>query len=80
MLDDTLVVWTTEFGRMPTFQKEPPVATITQGLYREDGRRRTSRHSAMERRDVWIPGGDRHGRRTTSTPRSSICSASPTND
>ena len=21
MLDDTLVVWTTEFGRMPTFQK-----------------------------------------------------------
>ena len=21
MLDDTLVVWTTQFGRMPTFQK-----------------------------------------------------------
>ncbi len=29
MLDDTLVVWTTEFGRMPTFQRAPAAATTT---------------------------------------------------
>ena len=29
LLDDTLVVWTTEFGRMPTFQKGTRAATIT---------------------------------------------------
>ena len=82
LLDDTIVLWTTEFGRMPCTQggkgrdHNPYVLHQLAGRRRHQGRR----HLRPERR-VGLQAGSTASiprRSTTSTPRSCTCSASTT--
>ena len=81
LLDDTLVVWCTEFGRMPTFQKgaqgrdhNPPGFTCWLAGAGVSARIRLRRH-----RRVRLPGRRRMWSRcTTFTRPSCTCSASIT--
>ena len=81
LLDDTLVVWCTEFGRMPTFQKGASGRDHNpKRLHRLAGRgRREERRSATARP---TSSATRRSRTsppsTTCTPRSCTCSASTT--
>jgi len=73
MLDQTLVAWVTEFGRMPTFQKgcERP-RSQSPWIYRLAGRRRSGRSGLAHRprRGVPSPGRPRPAT-TASSPRPS---------
>ena len=70
LLDDTLVLWTTEFGRMPTFQKGLARARPQpQGLHRLARRRGGQTRLQLRRhRRIW-PQGRRERRRRPRLPR-----------
>ena len=82
LLDDTIILWTTEFGRMPSIagrQGPRPQPVLLHQLAlrrRHQGRRHATARAtsgATSRRTATTPR-----RSTTSTPRSCTCSASTT--
>ena len=82
MLDDTLVVWTTEFGRTPYHEQadahgpraSPPGVLVLAGRRRRQGRHRpTARPTSTA-----SPSPRTGSTSTTSTPRSCTCSGSTT--
>ena len=82
MLDDTLVVWTTEFGRTPGTDgpkgrgHPPGVLHLVAGRRRRQGRHRLRR----DRRHRLPTVAEKRSTSTTSTPRSCTCWASTTHE
>ena len=82
LLDDTIVLWTTEFGRMPSVagrQGPRPQPVLLHQLARR--RRHQGRHRRTARATTSAtspPTARTRPRSTTSTPPSCICSASTT--
>ena len=80
LLDETLVVWGGEFGRMPISRGRQGPRPQPPGLHRLAGRRRRQGGhgpSARPTRSA-TPRSRTRSTSTTSTPRSSTCSASTT--
>ena len=82
LLDDTIILWTTEFGRMPCTpgrqRPRPQPLRLHQLALR---RRHQGRHHRRRKRPVGLQAArpqKPHARSTTSTPRCSTCSASTT--
>ena len=78
LLDDTLVVWTTEFGRMPTFQKgHAGPRPQPQGVHRLARRRRRQARVQLRRHRRVRPPGRRESRRRPRLPRDDPAPAGP---
>ena len=78
LLDDTLVLWTTEFGRMPMFQpRHSGPRPQPQGVHRLARRRRRQAWIQLRRhRRVRLPGR-REGRRRPRLPRDDLAPTRP---